>query len=244
MTPLSTGPETTSPRAARTPEPLFELSAEYQEMLHQGLRVSGEQSDFFIEGRIASLIGRLPTGFRVRRILDYGCGVGTTSVHLARAFSDAEIVGVDIARNAIAAATELFGNERVSFFDAGSLSDLGEFDLCYVNGVFHHVDSEQHPAVAAAIHRALRPGGCFALFENNPWNVGTRIVMSRIPFDRDAELISLFRSKRLLRDAGFSGRIETWSLFYFPHFLGWLRPMEPFLAGLPLGAQYCVLAAR
>jgi len=51
---------------------------------------------------------------------------------------------------------------------------------------------------------ALKPGGLFAFWENNPWNPGTRIVMSRIPFDRDAEIISPPAAKRLLRRAGFS----------------------------------------
>ena len=37
---------------------------------------------------------------------------------------------------------------------------------------------------------ALLTGGVLALFENNPWNPGTRLVMKRIPFDRNAQTIS------------------------------------------------------
>ena len=40
------------------------------------------------------------------------------------------------------------------------------------------------------IRRLLRPNGIFALWENNPWNPGTRLVMRRIPFDRDASLLT------------------------------------------------------
>ena len=53
-----------------------------------------------------------------------------------------------------------------------------------------------HPARRARRRRrarsgdALRPGGLFAFWENNPWNPGTRLVMSRIPFDRDAITLS------------------------------------------------------
>ena len=70
------------------------------------------------------------------------------------------------------------------------------------------------------------------------------MVMSRIPFDRDAIPLSLPVAKRLLRAAGFTKPAEGWSLFYFPRALGFLRFTESALAGLPLGAQYCVLATK
>jgi hypothetical protein len=41
------------------PEVLFDLSAEYSQMLNQGIRLSGESQDFFVHGRIASLPSRL-----------------------------------------------------------------------------------------------------------------------------------------------------------------------------------------
>jgi len=44
-------------------EALFDLSDEYRQMLHQGLRLSGESQEFFIRGRIESLESRLPADF-------------------------------------------------------------------------------------------------------------------------------------------------------------------------------------
>jgi SAM-dependent methyltransferase len=225
-------------------EPLFDLSAEYEVMLNRGIRLSGEDREFFVRGRAASLVRRLPAGFRMQRILDYGCGTGGTAAYLAELFPDAEVVGVDTSSNALEYAGSHFGRRRIAFAPLDDLPHQGEFDLCYVNGVFHHIPLELRSAAAAGIHRALRPGGRLALFENNPWNFGTRMVMARIPFDRDARTLSPPVAKRLLRASGFVERIEFWSLFYFPRQLRALRSLEGALAVFPFGAQYCVLGTR
>ena len=111
----------------------------------------------------------------------------------------------------------------------------------YCNGVFHHIPPAAVGAVAA-VRAALRPGG-FSLWENNPWNPGTRYVMSRIPFDRDASPLTTRAARRMLTAAGFSV-IRTDFLFIFPRALRGLRPAEPLLSRLPLGTQYQVELPR
>ena len=226
------------------PEALFDLSAEYTEMLNRGLRLSGEGQEFFIHGRLESLPSRLPPDCRPKRILDFGCGIGTATRHLSEKFRHAEIVGVDTSDKALAHATEHYGSGRVRFRPLAELAEEKDFDLCYVNGVFHHIQPDQRVRALQAIHRALRPGGHLALFENNPWNPGTRLVMSRIPFDRGAIPLSIPEARGLLRAGGFTRAARSWTLFYFPRPLAFLRPAEDALSHLPLGAQYCVLAAK
>ena len=60
-------------------------------------------------------------------------------------------------------------------------------DLAYSNGTFHHIPPAKRMDALGFIFQRLKPGGIFALWENNPWNPGTRwVIESRIPFDRDA----------------------------------------------------------
>ncbi len=118
-----------------------------------------------------------------------------------------------------------------------------DIDLIYSNGVFHHIPPQQRPGALDFMWRALRPGGIFALWENNPWNPGTRYVMSRIPFDRDAVILSAPEACRMLRASKFEVRRVDF-LFIFPRMLSWLRPLERPLSHLPLGAQYQVLARK
>lgn len=225
-------------------ENLFDKSREYEEMLDRGVRLSGESREFFMVGRVDDLRDRLSREFRPRRILDFGCGIGDTAAYLAEVFSDAEVVGVDTAANALAHAREAHAGDRLDFRLVEELEADGSFDLCYTNGVFHHIPPAEREGAVRLIHRALAPGGRFALMENNPWNPGTRMVMARIEFDRDAIPLSPPETRRLLRRGGFRETTRPRFLFVFPRFLSLLRFAEPALAGLPLGAQYYVIGTR
>ncbi len=225
-------------------EVLFDLSAEYEEMLNRGIRLSGEDRQYFIAGRVKQLQQRLLPAASPRRILDFGCGTGETAGHLAETFSEAAIVGIDTSASAVAAASERYGSGRLRFVTVAEFDPDGSFDLCYVNGVFHHIEPSDRATATSLIYRALAPGGYLALFENNPWNPGTRLVMKRIPFDRDARPLTPLEAARLVRAAGFAQKPESRFLFFFPRPLAWLRFLEPWVAHVPLGAQYCVLAAK
>lgn len=223
-------------------EPLFDLAAEYDAMLGKGLSLTGEGKRFFLDGRVKDLQARLAAP--PRRILDFGCGTGDTSAYLAEVFPEAAVVGVDTAERAVEHARAVHGTPRVSFHALDALPGLGTFDLCYVNGVFHHIPPEKRPGALGLIRNALRPGGRLSLFDNNPWNPGTHLVMRRIPFDRDAQLLSAREAERLVSGSGLQLAGATRFLFYFPRSLAPLRVLEPLLVHAPLGGQYHVQAVR
>lgn len=222
-------------------EKLFDLAEEYDRMLHHGLSLTGEGKMYFAQGRVQWLKAALPRDAAVTRILDFGCGIGGTSKLLAEAFPKASVVGVDTSEQAVQFACEQHGCERISFTCMDGFKAEAEFDLAYCNGVFHHITPADRPEALACIRRWLRPKGRFALFENNPWNPGTRLVMSRIEFDRDAQPISPCRGRRMLREAGYRISVASFG-FFFPRWLGVLRILEPALCRIPLGGQFLLLA--
>jgi hypothetical protein len=67
--------------------------------------------------------------------------------------------------------------------------------------------------------------------------------MRRIPFDRDAKLLSPAHARKLLTRAGFDV-LRTDFLFLFPHVLSALRPLEARLTRVPAGAQYMILSRK
>lgn len=225
-------------------EPLFDLTQEYDEMLYRGLKLSGETREFFMRGRIADLAATLSARAEPRRILDLGCGLGHTAAHLASVYPAARVLGVDTAAKALEYAALRYGGERVSFSHLDEFVPKGDFDLCHVNGVFHHIPPADRPEAVRTVLASLSPGGLFAFFENNPWNFGTRIVMSRIPFDRDADTLSPLDARALLDSCGFRSIRPTRYLFFFPRPLRWLRFAEPHLRRAPLGAQYWLLGQK
>jgi hypothetical protein len=105
------------------------------------------------------------------------------------------------------------------------------------------IESDQHAEALSYLHRSLSDGGYFGFWENNPWNPGTRLVMRRILFDRDARLLSPSAARTLLEHAGFE-ILGTDFLFIFPRVLAALRSLEARLTRIPAGAQYMVLCRK
>jgi SAM-dependent methyltransferase len=219
-------------------------SEDYTAALERGIGLSGEGADFFARERIAWMGQRLAAaGAPARTIVDFGCGTGIATPYLLALPGVERVIGSDVSRDSLEVARHDHGSERVSFVAMDEPPPPGSVDVAYCNGVFHHIVPAERGEALRWVLEALRPGGLFASYENNPWNPGTRLVMRRIPFDRDARTLSPPMARRLLRSEGFEV-LRTDSLFWFPRALRALRPLEERLAGLPLGAQYLVLARK
>ena len=227
------------------PTPEFDAYAtDYDAALNQGISVSGESKEYFAHGRVDWLARRLAEiGQHPTQILDFGCGTGTSAPILSDKFKGSAVLGVDISRSSIITAEEDFGSPRVRFKATEEYSPQCEMDLAFCNGVFHHIPLDQRSGAVDLVWRALKPGGVFSFWENNPWNPGTRYVMSRIPFDRDAITLSPPTARQLLEKGRFK-ILHTDFLFFFPRSLGWFRRLESHLSSFPLGAQYLVLAQK
>jgi len=96
------------------------------------------------------------------KVLDLGCGDGTTALPLARAGAD--VLGVDIARNLVEAGNrraqaERLANLRFEHGDATALTGLadGSFDL--VVSIFGAMFAPRPFDVAKEMVRVTRPGG-------------------------------------------------------------------------------------
>lgn len=214
----------------------------YDEVLQKGLSLSGENKDFFALGRIRILTRWLPNA-SFGRVLDFGCGTGSATPHLLALPGLTSLVGADVSDRSIARARTTWQNPKVEFCNLSALSTQAPFDLVFCNGVFHHIPAGERAEALSQIHRCLKSGGVFAFWENNPWNPGTHWVMSRIPFDREANLLWPRSARRLLSGARLKV-IRTHFAFIFPKPLRWLRWMEWPLRQLPFGAQYLILARK
>lgn len=221
-----------------------EFAENYEEALEKGISVSGENKEFFAAGRVKWLAKRLGSlSFLPRQVLDFGCGTGSATPFLIALPGVDRLTGLELSSKSIAVARSLHGSDRAEFKLYEEFQPDEQIDLVFCNGVFHHILPSERPDTVAYILRALRPGGLFALWENNPWNPGARYVMRRIRFDRDAVPLSVLQCSRLLTAAGFDIICKDF-LFIFPNWLRWFRRLEPPLSRLPLGAQYLVIARK
>jgi len=220
-----------------------QYAARYDEALAEGLSVSGESKDFFALGRAVWLSRCLRhLGLPAASVLDFGCGTGSAVPFLIDQLKPQRILGVDISAKSLEVAARQ-GWPKSSFQTLATYKPQADFDLAYCNGVFHHIPLAERTGAVRCVQESLRPGGLFSFWENNPWNPGTRYVMSRIPFDRDAITLSVLEARRLVRAGGFEVLRADFH-FIFPATLKWMRWLEPPLARLPFGAQYHLLCRK
>lgn len=232
----------TEQRARKTSE--FDAYAgNYHSALNQGLSLSGENAEYFARGRVSRLSRRLSElQVTPRTVLDFGCGTGATVPLLLELDGVEHVIATDESTGLLERGQQEHGSDRASFQPL-SVEVRSCVDVAYCSGVFHHIEPSARPRFARFLVDALRPGGVIAFWENNPWNPGTRLVMRRIPFDRDAVPLNPPTARRLLTSVG-AEIVTTDYAFFFPAILGWLRGLESHLRRVPLGAQYLVLARK
>ncbi len=226
----------------RTAE-LFDRYADtYTSVVGRSIRFSGEPPEYFAQAKLKELQALL--GLDVpQRLVDIGCGTGSLTALLGRAFASAEVIGVDLSEESVARAAQRcrqVPNVRVRAFTGQPLSDLDDVDVAVLANVLHHVAPEGRDTfLRKNVLPMLRPGGRVIVFEHNPYNPLTRQAVRACPFDADAHLLSRRRAIRLLLGAGLQIDAARY-LVFFPRLLAALRGWEPRIGWLPIGAQYLV----
>ncbi len=225
----------------------FDKFAEEYLATHQrNLKISGEAPDYFARYKLDEL-RRLWTRQSLPEptaVLDFGCGIGASLPHLKAAFPTADLTAVDVSARSLEIAEQRFpGIASLVRYDGSGPVPLAPAsqDLIFSACVFHHIDHVDHGRILADLKRLLRPGGRLVIFEHNPVNPVTRYIVATCPFDENAVLVPAGVLSKALLSAGFS-RVKARFTGFFPGPLRALRPIEPMLSALPLGAQYYTLA--
>jgi SAM-dependent methyltransferase len=172
--------------------------------------------------------------------LDIGCGKGEL-LHFGQA-SFRQAVGCDPSQQMLSECSGLDVRQQpengvLPFADSS-------FDVVTAACVYHHLDPAERLALSAEAYRVMRPGGLFVIFEHNPWNPATRLIVHRTPVDANANLLTAAEARALVREAGFAVR-KTCYYLYFPQSLyRRLASLERLLGVVPAGGQYAVFARR
>lgn len=118
----------------------------------------------------SALIDRITS--QPRRILDLGCGTGSTTLKLKQAFPQAEVVGLDLSPYMLVVAADKAKSARLNISFTQGLAEAtpfpsASFDLVTASLLFH----ELPPAIARDIlrecFRLLRSGGEVLILDGN-----------------------------------------------------------------------------
>jgi SAM-dependent methyltransferase len=96
------------------------------------------------------------------RGLDVCCGTGA-GLRVLRPLCRGPVTGVDFSAGMLARARGAHPEARLVRADARALPFAAAFDLVVSFGALGHFLPAERPALFAGVHRALRPGGVFAL---------------------------------------------------------------------------------
>jgi SAM-dependent methyltransferase len=220
------------------------VAADYHAQHAASIRLSGESTDYFAryKAQDTSLLAR-QAGCEVKDLLDFGSGIGNAVAPLRESFPEARLTCLDVSAQSLALSRRQHGEDiHYRAYDGQRVpEDLGAFDAIFTACVFHHIPAGQHIDLLAQLRGHLRPGGLFVLFEHNPWNPLTRHAVATCPFDANAVLISAPEMRRRMLAAGFADCRIRYRIF-FPAPAAALRPLERWMTGLPIGAQYSLSA--
>jgi len=106
------------------------------------------------------------TDFENKRILDFGCGSGASTVILAKMFPTIQLVGVDFIAESLSIAkarAKYYGFDTIKFLLSPSNEELPEnmrqFDYVMLSAVYEHLLPNERIPLLSQIYKTLKPGG-------------------------------------------------------------------------------------
>jgi len=212
---------------AYTRKPIHIMPGGYTEaelggyVFHHGTNTFYEGMNTQDESHIEIVNGvELPKDGKVERILDIGCSIGQCTVALKERFPSAEVWGIDVGapmvryahKRAVDLGQEVHFAQRLA--EDTKFPDK-HFDVVNSFILFHEVTLEAQAEILREIHRVLRPGGTFNIFDF-PYNMRDKFppffryfieVDSRDNCEPYSVDFTMCDFQKNLEDAGF----KTWT---------------------------------
>lgn len=219
----------------------FDLLAEnYYDHHKKNISSSGEDPEYFSEYKIkdlALLLGKKYANENLK-VLDFGSGVGNSVPFFRKYFKSIHLTCADVSQKSLEISKKRYpGDEDYVKINSGFSKTIEDKDIIFSACVFHHIPHEEHSFWLRELNRVAGDKGMLVIYEHNPLNPLTVRAVNTCPLDVNAKLLTAKKLKKSMEESGWRD-IEIRYKVFFPAFLSFLRPIEPYLGWFCLGAQY------
>ena len=236
---------------------IFDQVAQDYEKIHNQCLPPGVQSESFITQRAAYATQWILSEIRDREFLylDFGCGNGRMLKCLLESAGlrplldtgQLRLFGFDTSADSLNEARNLLKDRSVTL--AKNWSEFPQelrFDLVLTCHVFHHIPPKERPNTVAALYKRMKPGSRLVIWEQNPLNPITRLLIRTCPFDRDARLLTAVKTRDLFLKNSFRLLESAYINLLPPQWIKTdrLAAIEKKLLSFPIGAQYWMMFTR
>lgn len=183
-------------------------------------------------------------------ILDFGCGTGLFLKQLKNLNLNANLSGVEISVKMLEAAKKNLGpdfyNRLYLLPDDLQKITHQKYDLIILSSVLHHIDVNQRTKTFYNLSELLNPKGFLIIFEHNPLNPITKLVVKNTKIDKNAILL---KPQEIVEYFTKTGQFDFFKLEYIMFFPPRLNTkitttLEKKLARIPFGAQYVIVGRK
>lgn len=230
-------------------EEFDKYARDYESLHSENIRLSGFGPSYFDESKVREVYSFLKSLGREKErlnFLNFGCGIGKSEEFVRKYLPNSVIYSIDVSHESIDTAMDRnkgLHDAVFAVFDGDRIPFEMKFDVIFAANVFHHISFEKHQPILRDICDKLDDNGVLFLFEHNPLNPLTLRAVRTCEFDKGARLLNPLYTGRILSETGFEWKKLRFTIF-FPKFLSSLIPLEKYLRGFPLGAQYYYIAGK
>lgn len=221
-------------------EQFDQFSHGYKRVLDKSIRISGDSAEYFAKYKAQYISKSIGSQF-AGKVLDFGCGIGMLSQFIKYYVPGALLHGYDVSSSSIKMVDKQLKIMGLYTSDLDMLDS--DYGLIIVSNVLHHISPKSRLETINRLAEMTSEGGKIFVFEHNPANPVTRMVVDRCPFDRDAVLLPPEETINLYTNSGYR-LLRTDYIVFFPKWLSFLRSYESALFWCPIGAQYVVVGEK
>ena len=185
-----------------------------------------------------------------KSFLDFGCGIGESSLYISKIFPNTKITGIDTSAFAIEACKKLnIKNSNFYNIDITTEEVLDEkYDVILLICVLHHIPQKSIAKVLKKLLNCLNKNGKIFIFEHNPYNPISLLIFIKSEIDKGCFMVSPRQLKLIIKNLNEQNikAYPTRYTLFLPrfNFLKKIFFLEKYLEKVPIGSQYYTIIEK